>query len=93
MTYFLASFHVGIHTLLQFAGIFKSFRILFTTAGFFDSSNQYSIATSSNWMDMTDPSSSLLIFSLFISLNVLVCFLYCSAYLIGHAFLHLEPAN
>ena len=49
-------------TLLQSAEIFKRSKILFTTSWFFDSSEQYCIATLSNWLVMTGPNSSSIIF-------------------------------
>ena len=76
---------MGTRTLLQFTWICKSFKILFTTTGFLDCSEQHFIATSANWLDMASANSSSFIFlSLFfqIYLNHL---LHCSLYLIDLA--------
>ena len=70
----MVSFNIGTRTPLQFSGVFKPSRILFTPAGYFYPSDQYFIATSANWLDMTGPNSSLHIFSLFISSNILKSF-------------------
>ena len=50
--------------------IFKTSRILFTTTGFFESSDQYFIATSANWLNIASPNSSSFTFYLFISSNI-----------------------
>ena len=64
------SFIIGTCTRLQFPGIFKLSRILFTTARFSHSSDQYFFVTSTSWLDMAGPNSSSLIFPLFISSNI-----------------------
>ena len=89
----MVSFNIGTRTPLQFSGVFKPSRILFTTAGYFYPSDQYFIATSANWLDMTGPNSPYTFF-LYLFLQIyLNHLLHCSPYLIGSTFLHLEPSN
>ena len=53
-----ASFNIGTRIPLQFVGMIKSSRILFTSTGFLDFLDQYFITISANWLDMAGTNSS-----------------------------------